>query len=76
MSAPDQTNPVPEPGPPLDPARKVKVVLCAMALILGFAAIASTFIHGGGFTSVGVWLGVALVGMSGGRLYLILKAGM
>lgn len=70
-----QPNPVPEPGPKLDPLRKLKVVLSMAALILGLATILVTITSGGGIAARGVLLGAVLALLAGGRLFLIYKAG-
>ena len=72
----DYTNPVPEPGPPLDPLRKLKVTLSLAALVLGLATIVVTIANGGGIAARGVLLGAVLALLAGGRLFLIFKAGM
>lgn len=70
------TNPVPEPGPPIDPLRKLKIALSMAALILGLSTIVMTVANGGGIAARGVLLGVVLALLAGGRLFLIFKAGM
>jgi hypothetical protein len=72
----EQTNPVPEPDPPLNPLRKLKVALSLAALILGLATIVVTITSGGGIAARGVLLGAVLAALAGGRLFLIFKAGM
>lgn len=71
--------PAPQLGEPMDAAtaaavmRRLKIVLSAMALVLGIATIIVTIAAGGGATARGILLGGVLALMGGARLYLTLR---
>lgn len=53
--------------------RNVKIVLSALAMLLGLTTIAVTLAAGGGMLARGILLGAVLAVMGGLRLYLTLR---
>lgn len=63
----------PEVLPEARTLRMVKLVLSALALVLGLATIVVTLAAGGGATARGILLGAVLALMGSLRLYLTLR---